>query len=190
MAEVVNIVASTRFATNIDLHELADHIGITFEPEQFPGMIWKMKEHPVADGEPPLPKATILTFASGRSVVVGARKIEDAEAAFNIMRGHLETGNFEIWEGDHDVQVKNLVVVDHLNQDDLDLKSLSVYLPFTHTEYEPEQFPGLIYRQDVNDSHAVCLIFSSGKCVITGCSSLEDAEIAAQRLRDLLETMA
>lgn len=190
MAEVVNIVASTRFAADIDLHELADHIGITFEPEQFPGMIWKMKEHPVADGDPPMPKATILTFASGRSVVVGARKIEDAEEAFNIMRGHLVEGGFTIWPNDHEVLIKNLVVVDHLNREDLDLKTLSITLPFTHTEYEPEQFPGLIYRQDVNDSQAVCLVFSSGKCVITGCSCIEDAELAAQRLRELLETMA
>ena len=185
MAEIVNIVASTRFAQDLDLHSLADHIGITFEPEQFPGMIWKMRHHPVADGDEPMPRATILTFASGRSVVVGAREYEDIDRAFDIMRQHLIDGGFEIWEADHEVSIKNLVVVDHIS-DDLDLKTLSITLPFQRTEYEPEQFPGLIYRQTVNDSEAVCLVFSSGKCVITGCASFEDAEEASSRLQETI----
>jgi len=185
MTEVVNIVASTRYTDSLDLHVLADHIGITFEPEQFPGMIWKMRNHPVADGEESMPRATILTFASGRSVVVGAREVSDIERAFAIMRTHLEGAGFTLWPGDHEIAIKNLVVVDKLG-DELDLKMLSVKLPFARTEYEPEQFPGLIYRQDVNGTEAVCLLFSSGKCVITGCSSFDDADLASKQLVDTL----
>ena len=185
MVEVVNIVASTQYASSLDLMELADHIGIIFEPEQFPGMIWKMKEHSVKGREEPMPKATILTFASGKSVVVGAREVQDIEEAFEIMRDQLVSGEFEIWETPHEISLRNLVVVHQIGQD-LDLKKLSVTLPFIRTEYEPEQFPGLIYRQDVNGQEAVCLIFSSGKCVITGCASFEDAEEAASMLADTL----
>ena len=185
MIEVVNIVASTRFTDDLDLNDLADHIGITFEPEQFPGMIWKMAKHKVDPGDPPMPKATVLTFASGRSVVVGARTVDDIERAFNIVRKHLEDGGFDLWEEPHEVNIKNLVVVDNLGKE-LDLRTLSVMLPFTQTEYEPEQFPGLIYRQDVNGNVAVCLIFSSGKCVITGCGSFDDAELAAKQLAETI----
>ena len=188
MVEVVNIVASTQYAGSLDLNELADHIGITFEPEQFPGMIWKMVEHSAPGRTEPMPKATILTFASGKSVVVGARTIDDIEVAFDIMRAPLISGDFETWDSPHEISLRNLVVVEQIG-DDLDLKQLSYLLPFTRTEYEPEQFPGLIYRQDVNDSEAVCLIFSSGKCVITGCASFEDAQTAADMLATTLRDL-
>jgi len=55
-----------------------------------------------------------------------------------------------------------------------------VSLPMERTEYEPEQFPGLIYR--LEDPKAVCLVFSSGKCVITGCKSVSDAKTASENL--------
>jgi len=185
MVEVVNIVASTQYASTLDLTELADHIGIIFEPEQFPGMIWKMKEHSAKGRTEPMPKATILTFASGKSVVVGARTVEDIESAFAIMREQLVSGDFEIWDHPHDIALRNLVIVHQIGSN-LDLKLLSVQLPFAKTEYEPEQFPGLIYRQEINGREAVCLIFSSGKCVITGCASFEDAEEAAETLAETL----
>lgn len=188
MVEVVNIVASTQYASNLDLNELADHIGINFEPEQFPGMIWKMVEHSAPGRTDPMPKATILTFASGKSVVVGARTIDDITEAFDIMRDQLISGEFDIWDTPHDISLRNLVVVEQIGND-LDLKEISYLLPFTKTEYEPEQFPGLIYRQDVNGREAVCLIFSSGKCVITGCASFEDADLAASMLKTTLRDL-
>ena len=48
----------------------------------------------------------------------------------------------------------------------LNLNNLTFHLPFDKVEYEPEQFPGLIYRLDY--PKVVCLIFGSGKMVITG----------------------
>ena len=124
MVEVVNIVASTQYASTLDLTELADHIGIIFEPEQFPGMIWKMKEHSAKGRTEPMPKATILTFASGKSVVVGARTVDDIESAFAIMREQLVSGDFEIWDHPHDIALRNLVVVHQIGSN-LDLKLLS-----------------------------------------------------------------
>ena len=95
------------------------------------------------------------------------------------------SGDFEIWDHPHDIALRNLVIVHQIGSN-LDLKLLSVQLPFAKTEYEPEQFPGLIYRQEINGRDAVCLIFSSGKCVITGCASFEDAEEAAETLAETL----
>ncbi|WP_083864262.1 hypothetical protein [Haloferax prahovense] len=43
-------------------------------------------------------------------------------------------------------------------------------------EYEPEQFPGLVYRLD--EPSVVALLFGSGKLVITGGKKPEDAEAA------------
>ena len=70
----------------------------------------------------------------------------------------------------------------------LNLNHLTFHLPFDKVEYEPEQFPGLIYRLD--DPKVVCLIFGSGKMVITGARHkdeiLEAVEIIKDELADLL----
>ena len=60
-------------------------------------------------------------------------------------------------------------------------------LPFEKTEYEPEQFPGLIYR--LTDMGVVYLIFSSGKCVITGSNNFETAELAEIEIKKQLSEL-
>jgi transcription initiation factor TFIID TATA-box-binding protein len=67
-------------------------------------------------------------------------------------------------------------------EQELNLANLTISLPMARTEWEPEQFPGLIFR--LEDLPSVCLIFSSGKCVITGSNSLEEAEQAVEALRE------
>ena len=70
----------------------------------------------------------------------------------------------------------------------LNLNNLTFHLPFDKVEYEPEQFPGLIYRLDY--PKVVCLIFGSGKMVITGARHkdeiLEAVQIIQDELADLL----
>ena len=70
----------------------------------------------------------------------------------------------------------------------LNLNHLTFHLPFDKVEYEPEQFPGLIYRLDY--PKVVCLIFGSGKMVITGARHkdeiLEAVQIIQDELADLL----
>lgn len=52
------------------------------------------------------------------------------------------------------------------------------------TEYEPEQFPGLIYRPEFLD--CVILIFATGRVVITGTREFEIAERAFKQLQNTL----
>ncbi|HEX59473.1 MAG TPA: TATA-box-binding protein, partial [Methanomicrobia archaeon] len=47
-------------------------------------------------------------------------------------------------------------------------------------EYEPEVFPGLVYR--IEKPKVAILIFSSGKLVITGGKTKEDCEKAVEIL--------
>ena len=50
--------------------------------------------------------------------------------------------------------------------------------------YEPEQFPGLIYR--MKEPKVVLLIFASGKMVITGAKSFKWSKEAAENMKTLL----
>ena len=54
-------------------------------------------------------------------------------------------------------------------------------------EYEPEQFPGLVYR--INDPKVAMLLFGSGKIVCTGARKTEDVSIAVQKLADELTSL-
>ena len=68
----------------IDLERSAYSLGRTmYEPEQFPGLIYRMDE----------PKVVILLFASGKLVCTGARKEEDAHKAVDTLRQKLEKNN-------------------------------------------------------------------------------------------------
>ena len=51
--------------------------------------------------------------------------------------------------------------------------------------YEPEQFPGLIYRMD--DPKVVILIFTSGKLVCTGAKKETEVHRAISTLQETLE---
>ncbi len=66
----------------------------------------------------------------------------------------------------------------------LNLNAIAIGLGLEQIEYEPEQFPGLVYRLD--DPDVVVLLFGSGKLVITGATESEDAQHALGHVEDPL----
>ena len=165
---VVNLLATSRFAEYIDLDHFSIETGLDFDPDRFPGMTYK-----IAD-----PKVCALIFRSGRIVITGAKTIADIETALDITYKALIEHDCALWNT-YEYEIGNVVVTHDLKRE-LNLAHLTLALPMARTEWEPEQFPGLIYR--LGGLSAVCLIFSSGKCVITGNNSLEDAQEAVDTL--------
>ena len=79
--KIQNIVASANLFGMIDLEQAAFTLGKTmYEPEQFPGLIYRMDD----------PKVVILLFASGKLVCTGAKKEEDVYAAVEKLHKRLE----------------------------------------------------------------------------------------------------
>ena len=87
---------------------------------------------------------------------------------------------------DPEITVQNIVVSGDLGET-LNLNAIAIGLELEAIEYEPEQFPGLIYRLD--EPAVVALLFGSGKTVLTGCKRFDDAEeateVLVERLSDL-----
>ncbi len=173
---VVNLLATSRFAEYIDLDHFSIETGLDFDPDRFPGMTYKIEE----------PKVCALIFRSGRIVITGAKKVEDVEVALDITYKALSAEGIPLWPK-YDYSIGNVVVTHDLKKE-LNLAHLTLSLPMARTEWEPEQFPGLIYRLGGGLS-AVCLIFSSGKCVITGNNSIDDAEEAVKVLINDLDSL-
>ena len=117
--------------------------------------------------------------------MTGARSYYDVVIAMNHIVDDLNKHKFDLWEfNEDDIQVQNIVMT-YDYAETLHLHELVLALPFERSEYEPEQFPGLIFR--LKETSGVCLIFSSGKCVITGTNSPDEALAAIDELKVVLD---
>ena len=147
-------------------------------------------------------------FRSGRAVCTGGKDEDNIHTGIDRMIADLRGAGIKTWDlDDVEIEVQNMVATYALHYPEdydgndkftgeplagvprkLNLNNLTFHLPFDKVEYEPEQFPGLIYRLDY--PKVVCLIFGSGKMVITGARHkdeiLEAVEIIKDELADLL----
>ena len=174
--EIQNVVASSAIGQEIDLEALATDLeGVDFDPEQSPGLIYRIEE----------PHATALIFRSGKLVCTGADSVDRVHEAFTSTFETLSNLGLSV-DDDPPITVQNIVVTGDLGES-LNLNAIAIGLGLESIEYEPEQFPGLVYR--LEEPAVVALLFGSGKTVITGCKRFEDAEeatdVLVERLSDL-----
>ncbi|WP_456469001.1 TATA-box-binding protein [Archaeoglobus sp.] len=174
--KIENVVASTQIGENIDLNKISREIKDSeYKPKQFPGLVLRTKE----------PKAAALVFRSGKVVCTGSKSVEDARRAVKQIVKMLREIDIPVID-EPDVKVQNIVASADLGVD-LNLNAIAIGLGLENIEYEPEQFPGLVYRLD--DPRVVVLIFGSGKMVVTGGKSPDDARKAVERISEELRTL-
>lgn len=166
---IVNIVVSTSLEHDIPLEKMAAMLPNTeYNPEQFPGLVIRIKE----------PKTSALIFSSGKVVCTGARTIEKVEESVKKIIKSLEKIGIKI-KIKPELKIQNIVASGTVGMD-LNLNVLAMKL--RNTEYEPEQFPGLVYKLQDKDVKATFLLFSNGKVVCTGTKSEKDVHVALGKL--------
>ncbi len=164
---IENVVASSTLGVDIDLEKVAVSLkNIEYEPEQFPGLVFHLDR----------PKTAALIFGSGKIVCTGAKSIEMVHTAIEATVQKIRETGIEI-PPNPPVTVQNIVASGNLHAE-LNLDAIAVALE--RTEYEPEQFPGLVYR--MTDPKVVVLLFGSGKMVCTGAKTPADAKLAVDRV--------
>jgi transcription initiation factor TFIID TATA-box-binding protein len=127
------------------------------------------------------PKTATLIFSTGKMVCTGSKSERQAKRAVTSIAGELKRNGIVI-VGRIDVQVQNIVASGGLGGSiDLDKSIYSL----KKTIYEPEQFPGLIYRMD--EPKVVMLLFASGNFVCTGAKKEEEVRRAVAKLKETLE---
>jgi transcription initiation factor TFIID TATA-box-binding protein len=172
--KVENVVASVALGQKFDLGVITVGMDkVEYEPEQFPGLVYHLED----------PKAAALIFGSGKIVCTGAKSIEEAKLAIRRIIEKIRDAGVEI-QGEPDVVIQNVVATANLHAE-LNLDAIAIGLE--NTEYEPEQFPGLVYR--MQDPKVVLLLFGSGKIVCTGARSVADAERAAENIAKKLKEL-
>lgn len=172
--EVVNIAASGDINAEIDIEQLAKDSDLpvsNYDPK-FNAAFFRFEE----DSE------LVILYRTGKYILRGG---DDFNKMNEVNQRFLQfLSNKEIDVSDPIFEVKNVVCVGDLQQS-VNLNQLVLLLGLENTEYEPEQFPGLVYRPTY--SRCVLLIFASGKVVITGGRSKEDDVSAFSALLDELE---
>lgn len=168
---IENVVASANLNQNIDLESIVRAFpAVEYKPDQFPGLVYRLKK----------PNVATLVFRTGRLIVAGAKSEKRAKRAVSKLVEELKMGGLVIL-GRPSVTIRNVVASADLGHR-IDLEDTASNLE--GTIYEPDQFPGLIYR--LKEPRVVMLIFASGKLVCTGASREVDVERAVSKLREAL----
>lgn len=178
MVEIVNIVASGSLGIELDLEKVARDLGSIgeYDPDKYPGMYFRLDE------DAPL----ITLYRTGKYIVTGADSKNEAYSIRNYFLNLLSNEGMIEDADDEWFRIQNLVCTAELGQS-LNLNALAIGLGLENTEYEPEQFPGLIYRPRGSDS--VVLLFASGRVVITGSSNLDAVKQTFKALKDEVTTL-
>lgn len=171
---VENIVASVTFGIRIPLDDVASASeNVEYEPEQFPGAVFRIPNMPT----------TALIFSSGKIICTGAKDMETLEQCVDKVIKLLKSANVKVGR-DYELKIENIVSSAKLPYR-IDLDKLALNLETA--EYEPEQFPGLVYKDEKNN--VAFLIFNSGKIICTGGRKVSEIKGAFDELYSMLNKL-
>ena len=132
--KIENVVATVvvSLTNRMDLNVIAQkYDDVEYNPERFPGLIMRMDK----------PKATILVFSTGKMVITGLRQAEDAPKVVDTVMKRIQKCKIPI--ANPEIIIQNIVASGDLKCA-IDLNMAAVVMEYSM--YEPEVFPGLIYR--------------------------------------------
>jgi len=166
-----NIVATVNLDCRLDLKTIALHArNAEYNPKRFAAVIMRIRD----------PKTTALIFASGKMVETGAKSEDDSRLASRKYARIVQKLGFEAKFSEFKIQ--NIV-----GSCDVKFPIRLEGLAYSHgqfSSYEPELFPGLIYR--MIKPKVVLLIFVSGKIVLTGAKVREEIYTAFNTIYTVL----
>lgn len=169
---IQNIVASVTLNQRIDLKLIVRKFShAEYNPKVFPGLVFRLKK----------PKTATLIFETGKMVCTGAKSEKEAVQAVNKVTKELKSNGIAIMNKPI-IKIQNIVASAALGGE-IDLEN--VVYKLKRVMYEPEQFPGAVFRMD--EPKVVFLIFSAGKLVCVGAKREQDVYEAVNNIQKLLE---
>ncbi|OIO41041.1 TATA-box-binding protein [Candidatus Pacearchaeota archaeon CG1_02_31_27] len=164
---IQNIVATTSLKKDVPLVKLAkSNANTEYNPEQFPGLVLRIKK----------PKSAVLVFSSGNLVCTGTKSVVQVKEVIQNVIKQLKKIGVKVTEKPK-ITVQNIVASGFI---DINLNLNQLALLLKNTEYEPEQFPGLVYK--LIEPTATFLLFSNGKLVCTGTKNRQQLDEAIKQL--------
>ena len=168
---IENVVASATLNQKIDLNSVVKAFpSVEYRPQQFPGLVFRLKK----------PKTATLIFGTGKMVCTGAKSERQAKRAVRKVVRELKNNGIVI-RRKPTIKVVNMVASASFG---VRIELEKAVYRLGRTMFEPEQFPGLIYRME--EPQVVILVFASGKIVCTGAKKEEEVYESVTKLRDQL----
>ena len=169
--EVQNVVATVNLKTPLDLRKLSTHArNAEYNPRKFSAVVMRLRE----------PRCTALVFQSGKLVCTGAKSEAAAKRGARIYAAIIAKIGFPVqFTG---FRLQNVVATVNVGFP-IRLEALA-FAHNTYASYEPELFPGLIYR--LLEPKTVILTFVSGRIVLTGARSVAQLHEAFRKVYPLL----
>jgi len=174
--KVENVVVFATLGVDVPLEKISVELdSAEYSPESFPGVIYRIKE----------PRVATLIFSSGKIVCTGARSIDTAKVAVEKVVEDLKKLGIKIPK-EYELRVENLVASTQIEaKEKINLEEVAVMLE--NSEYEPESFPGLVYR--LTEPRVAFLLFGTGKIICTGSRSQDDINTALGSFKETLESL-
>jgi len=178
MVEIVNVVSSGSLGVELDLDAIAQELPeiVDYDPQKYPGAYFRFDES----------QPLITLYRTGKYIITGADSEGEAATTRQGFLQLLESHSILSIAEDEWYRVQNYVCMADVGQS-LNLSALAIGLGLEVTEYEPEQFPGLVYRP--LHYECVLLVFGSGKVVITGATATTAAEDAFADFRKQIDEL-
>jgi len=111
-------------------------------------------------------------------VCTGAKSLEYVKTAIDLVAKQIGAAGIPVTKNP-EIVVQNIVATSGLGAQ-IDLNAVAISLGLGKVEYEPEQFPGLVYR--IDEPKVVVLLFGSGKLVCTGARKPSDVDQAVEKI--------
>jgi transcription initiation factor TFIID TATA-box-binding protein len=178
MTELVNVVGGGDLKIGIKLEQVYRDMSapvLRYDPESFAGLYIKFEEE----------SPTIMLFSSGKYNIAGADSTKSLRNAHKQLLSSLTDLGIEIDENEIEIEIRNRVYVDDCGYE-LDLEMLLPDLGFENTEYNPESFPGIMYRPEEG---GLLVIFRSGKMMITGLKDPEKVTQILERTKNRINNL-
>jgi len=167
-----NIVATINLQCPLDLKKIMLKTrNSEYNPRRFTAVIMRIRD----------PKVTALIFASGKIVCTGAKSEDDAYRGAHKFHRLIKKIGYSKAKFT-DFQLQNVTGSCDVGFP-IRLESLA-YAHGKFCHYEPELFPGLVYRMVT--PKVVLLVFVSGKLVITGAKSKDNIQQAFEKIYPVL----
>ena len=172
---IENVILSARVADTLDLTQVA---------KTFPDSKYNPDETPAVILHKIIPTTSVLMFlANGTILSTGAKSVQDAETLIRSTHKMLHTAGIPVIENPT-ISIQTLIASHDLNTK-LNLRKLAKRLSSTNVEYNPKQFPGLVYK--TNDHNTIVLLFDSGKIICQG-PTMEQVSNALQSMKNTLSS--
>jgi transcription initiation factor TFIID TATA-box-binding protein len=173
--KIENVVATVvmEITEKIDLTRIARKFeDAEYNPERFPGLIMRIDD----------PKATFLIFSTGKMVITGLRRADEASLGVKKIVKFIKNAGINV--SNPVITIQNIVASGDLHTF-IDLNMAAIVME--NAMYEPEVFPGLIYR--MKNPKTVFLLFSTGKVVCTGAKNKKFVKEAFLNLNRVLKEL-